>query len=669
MAFQAVTALSAVKSQRERADSKQRPRLLILFAQADHPHRDAVCATVAWIAAAEGQLFECYYDGRASGVHYGGGLPWRADPADLRGGTFIGGRHQEQFALVLDRFDCQAASLGPTVFSSAIVDAGIPIRAVSSNVAEFYDQIFEATSVKRPDTLLVIGNGDGPVSLVPYACHEIAQRKVLAIAGGDDDALAALRTGQEVERLWTGEPAGQSASSVAQHSLAMAARWRQNTGGYLLADPEAAGRWIPAAIRNGWAPVFGIPQSEVVSQLSKELENVPVVWGRQQDDSDFLALSKAGVAFQLIDPGRPPFPIVKEAPRPRAAVVDSPLEPSDGELLRWATERRVVSSIVFWTGMVRELECLYALVEILGASRLKAGVALTVQAFDYLDSTPLGLLGVAPEQGGLSGQVEALVASAGLGGMIESAAPPHRFATTLASSVASLAERLGGADQVPKGWWGVMDAPLLPRKLGRLKLETSPVSVKLRYRRRPLSAQAGAAAGATRKDLRSAIRESPLGKLFDPIRPFDEARPGGPVRSILEAVRAAGFEYAVTKSEFGSPPTVATGVAGLNVLNYTAGRWDGWTPFETINDLEDLKRAERRLLGSRQAGWLLGSIDSCLWTFSGHVMERGHELRAICRWMAGGGTTAEILNVTPRTAARYARFLADHALERTVNAE
>ena len=52
-----------------------RPGLLILFAPADHPHRDAVCATAAWFAAAEGLLFECYYDSPHSGVHYGAPPP------------------------------------------------------------------------------------------------------------------------------------------------------------------------------------------------------------------------------------------------------------------------------------------------------------------------------------------------------------------------------------------------------------------------------------------------------------------------------------------------------------------------------------------------------------------------------------------------------------------
>ncbi len=646
----------------------RRPGLLILFAPADHPHRDAVCATIAWLAAEEGLLFECYYDSRHSGVHYGGGLPWRVDAADLRGGTFTGGRHREQLELVLERFACQAACLGRTAFEGALANSGIPIRAQSAEVAEFYKQLFHGSSARWPKTLLVIGNGDGSLSVAPYACQEVAQRRLIAISAGDPEALARLGSGMEVEYLWNEEPTSPlGLASVADRSLAMAARWSRSTNTFLLGDPEVAGRWIPAAIRSGWAPIFGIPQSELVSRLSEQLETVSVVWGRQQDDSDFLALSKAGVAFQLVDPGRPPFPILGEVARPRPAVVDAPVEPADDELRRWARERRIVGTLVFWAGMVRELECLYALAEILCMTGLKAGLALTVESFKFLDSTPLALLSVPQELGGLSGQLDTLVASAGLGGMIESAAPPERFARTLTASVAALAERLGGTDQVPKGWWGVMDAPLLPRKVGRLKVESWPPSVRLRYRQRSPSANRSITGGA-RPDLRSRIRESPLGNLFEPIRPFDETRPGRPLLSLLETVRAAGFEFALTKAEFGLPPTVATGVDGLTVLNYTAGRWDGWTPFETVNEITDLVRAERRLLRSRKPGWLLGSIDSCLWTFTGHLWDRGRELRDICRWMAEGGSSGEVVNVTPRTAARYARILADDGLIRTVRA-
>ena len=656
------------------ADREKRPGLLILFAPADHPHRDAVCATIAWLAAAEGLLFECYYDGRPSGVHYGGGLPWRADPADLRGGTFTGGHHLEQFELVAKRFACQAACLGPTVFDQALADAGIPVRASSPDVADFYCQVFQGSTAKWPKTLLVIGNVRGPLSLAPYACHEVVQRRLIAISAGDDAALKGLRTGSpaanpmEVEYLWNEATSPAGPASVADRSLAMAVRWGEHTSTYLLADPEAAGRWIPAAIRNGWAPIFGIPQADLVRRLSTELQTVPVVWGRQQDDRDFLELSNAGVAFQLVDPGRPPFPIIGEAAARRPAVVQAPIEPADHELRRWARERRVVSSMVFWTGMVRELECLYALAEILSLTRLKGGLALTTESFKFVDSTPLALLSVAQELGGLRGQVETLLASAGSGGMIESAAPPERFARALAGSVAALAERIGGQDHLPKGWWGVMDAPLLPRRIGRVKVVMRPPSVRFRYRRRSLSADPGSSQSGGKPDVRSRIRESAVGNFFEPIRPFDESRPGRPVRSVLEAVSAAGFEYALTKSEFGSPPTVITGVDHLTVLNYTTGRWDGWTPFETVNGIDDLVRAERRLMRAKKPGWLLGSIDSCLWTFSGHVWDRGRELRDICRWMAEGGSSGELVNVTPGTAARYARILADEGSIRTVPA-
>jgi hypothetical protein len=580
----------------------------------------------------------------------------------------------EQFELVLKRFTCQAACLGPTVFAEALEDAAVPVRANTSDVADFYNQIFKSSKVKRATCLLVVGNVQGPLSLAPYACHEIVQRRLIAISAGDDAALAKLQSDNpmEVEHLWNDVPTTPvGPMSAADRSLAMAVRWGKHTNTYLLADPEAAGRWIPAAIRHGWAPVFGIPQADLVTRLAPHLQTVPVVWGRQQDDWDFLELSQAGVAFQLVDPGRPPFPIIGEAARPRPAVVAGPIrpptDPTDDELRRWARERRVVSTMVFWTGMVRELECLYALADILSLTRLKAGLALTVESFHFADSTPLALLSAAPEVGGLRGQVETLLASAGAGGMIESAAPPERFARTLADSVAALA-RLAGQDQVPKGWWGVMDAPLLPRRIGRVKFEARPPAIKLRYRRRALSPDSGSAGGGRRPDLRSRIRESPLGNLFEPIRPFDESRPGRPVRSVLNAVRSAGFEYALTKSEFGSPPTVATGVDGLTVLNYTAGRWDGWTPFETVNELGDLVRAERRLLRSKKPGWLLGGIDTCLWAFSGHVWDRGRELRDMCRWMAGGGSSGELVNVTPGTAARYARILADEGLIRTAPA-
>lgn len=651
---------------------RERRGLLLFLAPADHPHRDAACATLAWIAAGEGLEFECYYAGRASGVHYGGGLPWHHDPADLRGGTFEGAHHREQLALLLERFACQAVCLGESPFDAMLAEAGVHVRARASGVADLYGQVLDSSPLLRPDTVLVIGSGRGPVSLVPYACHEVVQRKVLAIAGGDPDLEAELGESFAVDHLWSGEPAHGDLGAVARLSLEMADRWPSAASTFLLGDPEMAGRWIPAAVRNGWAPVFGIPQSELVKRMGDRLRDVPVVWGRQQDDTDFLELSRAGAAFQLVDPGRPPFPILASPGLvvPPAAPCDS--EPPDEELERWAREGRVVTSLVFWAGMVREIECMYALGDMLAASGLRAGIALTTEALRYLASSPLARLAAPPGQGGLRGNVEVLLASAGAGAMLESEAPVARFASTLRASLAAAGGQGAPAPSPFKGWWAVMDAPLLPRKLGRVALRAWPPAAKVRYRRRPLDIAAqdvpGVPGSRGRPSLRARVRESPIGSLFEPIRPFDEMRPGGPRRDILEAVRDAGFEYALTKSSFGEAPTVATGVDGLTAVNYTAGRWDGWTPFETVNELGDLEDAERKLLRAGRPGWLLGGFDACLWTFSGHVLDRGRELLEMCRWTAAGGGSHRLVNVTPHTLARYARVLAERGMVRTVEA-
>ncbi|HUZ89961.1 MAG TPA: hypothetical protein VMU49_09065 [Candidatus Acidoferrales bacterium] len=650
-----------------------RQPLLIFFAPADHPHRDAACATLSWLAAAEGRHFECYFDSPRSGTHFGGGAPWRASLADLRGGTFNGGHHLEQLLLLTSHFSCQAAVLGDTVFAGPLSDLGVPVRAHSEDIASFYREMFSSGPTPWPETLLVIGHGRSPAtSLVPYACQEVAARRLLAISEGDANALERLSPGIRVEALWVAaqEVPGGQGDALSEQTASMAERWAEHTNRFLLGDSEMVARWVPTAIRDGWAPVFSVPQSEVLARLSGPIGATPVVYGRQQDDADFLALSELGVAFQLVDPGRPPFPIVRHA---AAAWPKAPpsVGPDDAELHRWAREGRVVVTLLFWAGMIRELECFYALTDVLSVTRMRAGVVLTTESFRYMPRPPLSLIQVAADLGGLAPHVEPLLASAGIGAMIESAAPLERFARTLAESVADLAQALGGADQLPKGWWSVMDAPLLSHKVRAVEIGRTSPYLKLRYPPRKLELS-GTAAGAEvaaatnpREALRTIVRDSPLGRFFQPQRPFDDRRPGAAARTVLEAVRAAGFDYALTKASFNEAPSVAD-VGGLTVLNHTAGRWDGWTPFVTVNNLADLRAAERRLLRARKPGWVLGSLDTCLWAFTGHLWDRGRELRAICEWVAQGGSTGRLINVTPGTAARYAKVLADTGLARTL---
>jgi hypothetical protein len=648
-----------------------KPGLLLFVASADHAHRDAACATLAWVAGQEGKLFECYYGAESSGGHYGGGDPGGVPVADLRGGTFTGGHHLEQLYLLLQLFECEAACLGPTLLDGALAESGVPVRSRSEDIATFYKEVFAASSAKWPARLLVVGDGGRPqgVPLGAYAFPEVFHRRVLAIAAGDPASLRGLDTGMEVEHLWDPAFGGETSdappeASVAAQTRWMAERWVGEGRGFMLGDPELVGRWTPAALREGWLPVFGLPQTDVIGQLGTRLAARDVVFGRQQNDLDFLELSRAGVAFQLIDPGRPPFPVVKAGPCRTHVPPPSPRgegEPTDALLRAWADDGRVLSSPLFWTGMIRELENLYALADVFSLSKLAAGVILTSASFEYMPRPPLTLAYTPREQGGLAPRIEVLLASGGAGAFLESEVSPERFAAVLKRSVEQLGRLLGGAERVPRGWWGVMDAALEPRRPPSLTREPDAPYVRLRYRgtRTPGGGLGGTARSGAGRSLRRRIRESPLGAFFEPLRPFDGHRPGPPGRLVLEAVRDAGFEYAFTKSAFGTKPAVVGGVPGLTTLNYTVGRWDGWTPFATINSLGDLQQAERRLLSSRRPGWLVGTMDACLWAFTGPVWERGPRLRAICDWFAAGGGSGRLINVTPRTVARYARILAD----------
>jgi hypothetical protein len=144
---------------------------------------------------------------------------------------------------------------------------------------------------------------------------------------------------------------------------------------------------------------------------------------------------------------------------------------------------------------------------------------------------------------------------------------------------------------------------------------------------------------------------------FSEYRPYEDYGPGPLAPDLASTIRDAGFSYMLTKSGFGRRPQVVYRDGDFVALNYTAGRWDGWTPFETVNDVGDLRRAERFLLARGRPGWLLGTLDTCLWAFSGELWQAAPGLAAIARFAAEGGASGKLVNVPPRVVARYARLI------------
>jgi len=686
----------------------QRPRLYLYLARYQHRQKNAVAATLAWLADQRQALFEVYYDSMRAGRHYGGGTPGPfgllpggdGDLSLLTGGLVTGARHAEALAAALQRFQTTVFCSGDVAFANmlgvaAADGAAVVHRFDEGDLIGLYDAIFSSLSSPWPRSAVMLNaTPEGLEGIDAYLWPEIFYRRALGIEASAPEAdlralqdrgvqrlltcgipperqLALTRLGFAVEDLRLQEAGDDYAALTAR----VARRWEGRRRGWIAGDPVLASYWLPTACRERRAVVFGVPQSRVLDMIRDGLRSSvePAVLGRQYDDSDFFTLSALGQPLQVIDPGRPPLPVLAAYPPRWCPAVAEPAaeDPDDEQLLAYAREGRVLVSLVFWTGMIREIENLYALMDLLAMTGLKAGLVLTVQSLAYRPS-PLDLVAVPRGQGGVFPGVEILLASCGTGAAIESLLTPEQLAAHLGTARQELA-RLGipGA-WWPRGWWATMDAPLVPlprwRRPKPVRWTGSlPYPVQFRFHSRDGLQQEAAGhqpAGddtaqpaAWRERLRGRVRDSRLKGFFSEYRPYEDYGPGELGPELVTTIREAGFDYMLSKSGFGRRPRIVARDGDFVALNYTAGRWDGWTPFETVNDVSDLRRAERHLLSRRRPGWLLGGLDSCLWAFSGELWQAAPRLAAIARFAAEGGSSGRLVNVPPRVVARYARLM------------
>ncbi|HEY7349037.1 MAG TPA: hypothetical protein VH599_12060 [Ktedonobacterales bacterium] len=698
-----------------------KPRLLLYLTADTNPARNAVAATLSWAAEAAGWFFEVYYDAYRLGDHYGGGDPAALPAGVLTGGTMIGAHHYERLYLLLHRFDTVALTAGPAAFGPTLEQLGVPRLAVSG-FAETYSRAFEALGAAIPEEAVIIDTQPRRdlVGIDAYLYPEIAGRRALGLeinALQQDDIPQLAQMGvRRLQTLFLGTQGSKKLEGLCSAHSGLAAqdraaiqmpgpldtlepeddfatltervarRWLARcAGGWVLADPTAVSAWLPDAWRERRLAIYSKPQQVVIQRLAAELrQSKTAVLGRQYEDGDFFALSSLGLAFQLIDPCRPPFPVLRLAGYDWSSSEQADgiagREPDDEQLRAWAREGRVLVSLIFWTGMIRELENLYRVIDVVALSKMKGGLALTVPALEYQPEAPLELLRTPLERGGVFPYLEMLLASCGIGAAIESRMPEGKLADYLQAANQTL-ERLGVPRAWrPKGWWAVMDPVMLPLPKPKLPItaraQAQAPFLQLRYHS-PAAAQAPAivlpddaadAAGApvpsapaprlpvTRR-LGDWAREHGLRAALAPYRPYEFFAPGPIRKEAIEAVRAAGLSYMFSKAGFGREPAVLYQDATCIALNYTVGHWDGWTPFETINSVGDLRRAERRLLAAKRPGWLVGTLDTCLWAFTGPIWSRAAGLKAIADFVARGGDSGQLINVTPGVVARYARLI------------
>jgi hypothetical protein len=714
-----------------------KPKLLLYLTADANPAKNAIAATLAWAVEAAGWHFEVYYDAYRLGEHYGGGDPAWQPPGSLTGGTMVGAHHHERLYLLLHRFETTALTDGLVAFAPTLKQLDVPRYAVSG-FAGLYTRAFDLLGLALPEQAIVIDARPRRdlAGVDAYLYPEIANRHALGLeitaftpedaarlaqmglrsvqplllgskgqrtlegllAEADASLSTSLKLDEPLDTLAPEDDYGSITGRVAQRWLAAQAGTACSAGvpagprgGWVLADPTAVAAWLPDAWRDRRLAIYSQPQSLVIKRLEDALKAggglTQTVLGRQYEDSDFFALSSLGLPFQLIDPCRPPLPVLRmgeyrwETNEETSAALprldDS--EPTDAQLRAWVREGRVLTSVIFWTGMLRELENLPRVLDLVALSQMKGGLALTVPTMEYQPEA-LELLRVPLERGGVFPHLEILLASCGLGAAIESRLPAGRLSAYLQASNAAM-ERLGiPVEWRPQGWWATMDPEMLPLPRPKLpiipKVQARQPFLQLRYHAPaaqvmaplPLLEESDKATTSptthppTRRNgmqrrLGDWARKHGLRAMLAPYRPYEFYAPGPIRKEIIDAVSGAGLRYMLSKAGFGHPPTVLYQDANVVALNYTVGHWDGWTPFETIHAVDDLRRAERIFLRSRRPGWLVGQLDTCLWAFTGPIWAQAHRLRAIADFLARGGDSGRLINVTPRVVARYARVL------------
>jgi hypothetical protein len=648
-----------------------------------------VAPALAAAAGRAGWAFDCYYDAVRAGRHFGGPIPENAPMGWAAGSPFAGGSHHVKLLWLASRFELIAVGDPASSLLPALEAADAELLALTDEPSRIYEAAFDALGLNIPSRLIVIdGRPQGPAGLIvaPYLYPAfVADEPALGIDVTADEQqvtrLEALGAG-DVDALFVDK--GRSAafprqlevppaehSSYASLTATVAARWETWGAGVLLGDPELVGAQLPKAVRLRLLPLYGRPQIEAIRNSERTVRTGrEPVYGRQYDDRDFFELARLGHGFQLLDPS-PPFDAATAVPPSFPALASAgELEPDDDQLEFWADEHRVLVTLLFWAGMIRELDCYGPLFDLVAETGLRAGLVLTTEAVEHAGGTPLSLLAIPHGRGGVLGLLEPLLASTGRGVAAEALLPDGVLATAL-TEARDASARVLPSELVPRGWWPLLDAPLVTRRPRPLEMRSGRPALIV-PRRSADEHGARTHDPASQHNLRdfasAAVRRVHLQDLFSERRPFDLARPGSPDDRVVAAVRSAGFRYMWTKTSFGRcKPRLFDD--DFVTLPFTAGEWGGWSPFYTVAQASQIRRAEHRLLRSGGPGWLASTIDSPLWLLPGEFREHGHQIHQLAVLAANGGASGTLVNVTPNVIARYARVLARRRVDGSGDAD
>ncbi|MCU0979688.1 MAG: FAD-dependent oxidoreductase [Pirellulaceae bacterium] len=605
---------TATISAQETEETQRKPRLVLLLAPYDVPHRDLAAMTLAWMAKEAGAEFDVYY----AADHQEGGL------FAPHGSSLIGGQHALRIGRALAAFRTTVVRLaGVSVFDSMVRSGAEKVVDGPGDLPGLYATAAKELGLHLPAVAVALEPGKVPLAALYPEC---VQRKALAVPLGLPAEQIARLGELGVNTVWTVARADADVAawktmqvkqaldlSLDDPNLAVVERYISGATGVDTLEPTAASYLMPFCIREGRLILTYRergPEAEKrrdqMLRLTADKQQTYAL-GRWYGDPQLLPLATRPMGYNVAEPHRHILSVFSRhpvtLPQPAKSWLD--LEPSDEQLRQWAADGKILATWVLHSGELSHNDSVLTFYDWCAMTKVKLGAGVHWQRYHW-DPDAVEPMHVPVGEGGVLGLVEPVLHATGAGIIWETAADPQRLAALMADSRKRIAQ-IAGERFAPRGVYCFGDH----------------------------HAQAK-----------------------------DADAPGAAQLAVWKAVKDAGFEYLIT-SVLPGDSRILYRDGDFVVLNQ-AGRWHSASPF-VRGDPATFAAAEKEFAEAGQPGWLVGAIDCPIHGCPIYVgrpyggKNPQPRINEFYDYIQRGGATGKVLPATPRTIARYARLIADRA--------
>ncbi len=596
----------------------RKPRLVLLVSHFDEHCRDLVAMTIGSMCRQAGVEFDVYY----AGEHGEGGLFERL------GSTVLGGHHAARVGRVLAAFQTTVIRRGGTkVFDSLLRQGAHKLIEAppSDRFVELYALVAAELGTRMPADAVAFGPARIPspgAVFFPECVYRKAMAVPLQLA---PEEMARLKAAG-VKTVWTVAGAGADLSAwktafevksavnldAPDPNLAVVESWIAKATAVDLLEPTLASYLLPLSIREdrlilSYHYAKGVDPDRRRDQMLRLTagKGQSYALGRWFGDPQIIPMTEKGIGLNVTEPCRHIFTVFAKYPvsLPQPAKSCFELEPSDEELRAWAQQGKILATWVLHSGELSHDDAVLTFQDWSAMTKVKIGSGVHWQRFAF-DPDAVELMQVPVREGGVLGLVEPVLHSLGNGIAWETAGDPAKLAAIMADSRKKIAA-VAGEKHAPRGCYFFGDHHLQPK----------------------------------------------------------EAKSPGPAQIALwKAVRAAGFDYAITSVLAGDSRVVYRD-GNFVVLNQAARHCPGGSPFYR-GFPETFAAFEKKLTDAGKPSWMVGALDSPIhgcpfYVGRAECSKDAPRIGEYYEYLKKGGTTGKVISATPHTISRYARLLGD----------